>query len=238
MSCAGEWETRLPVRRPAYESATVRHIRISLELLDKCLMFLQTDSGIGSFSHPLEITLAELRKRRFAVPIASRAELISWVEVQIARLIPVKRAAMKEMREERKARFKAGIPRLYEERPGCIYRWLEGDSPAWGSFPILLTSGHQCTTPAEVDAAVQDFWVRKIWRKNAALDESACWQRFADSKFFAHIPRCEFPHEPWTLERVRRIVGHLREGSAPGVRGIPISLWKCLPDSFLQNVAT
>ena len=114
VSCAGEWETRPPVRRPAYESATVRHLRISLELLDKCSTFLQTDSGIGSFSHPLEVTLAELRKRRFAVPHASRAKLISWVEVQITRLIPEKRAAMKEMREERKARFKAGIPRLYE----------------------------------------------------------------------------------------------------------------------------
>ena len=104
-------------------------------------------------------------------------------------------------------------------------------------MPILLTSGAQCTTVEEVDATVQDFWVRKVWRKNVAIDAAACWQRFQQSCFFPFIPHCSFPHEPWTLDRIKRVLSQLREGSAPGLRGFPISLWKSLPDIFLTRLA-
>ena len=33
------------------------------------------------------------------------------------------------------------------------------------------------------------------------------------------------------------VLGHFRDGTSPGMRGIPISVWKLLPDLFLQRVA-
>ena len=138
------------------------------------------------------------------------------------------------MGRERLKRERGKIAKLWDERPGVIYRWLQADTPAWGSAPILLADGQQCLTVDAVDAAVQAFWVARVWRKNVETDEAAAWARFQESAFFKHIPRGQFPCEPWTLARVQAVVKKLREGSAPG---IPIAVWKCLPDEFLKGLA-
>jgi hypothetical protein len=39
------------------------------------------------------------------------------------------------------------------------------------------------------------------------------------------------------MERVRATLGGMREGSSPGVRGIPLAVWKSLPDTFLGRIA-
>ena len=42
----------------------------------------------------------------------------------------------------------------------------------------------QCTTVEEVDHAVQDFWVKRVWRMHAEVDAEAQWQQFESSLFF------------------------------------------------------
>ena len=38
-------------------------------------------------------------------------------------------------------------------------------------------------------------------------------------------------------ERVKRVPFRMREGSSPGLRAVPIALWKSLPDEYLTKVA-
>jgi len=102
-------------------------------------------------------------------------------------------AAVQVMRRDCVQRFQASIPKLWQEKPGVLYSWLQGDTPAWGSAPILMADGVQCITVKEVDAAVQAFWVDRVWRENARTDEEACWWRFQLSPFFPFISRCTFP---------------------------------------------
>ena len=66
---------------------------------------------------------------------------------------------------------------------------------------------------------------------------AASWEALQASPFFAFIPRCEWPHETWTVERVRVALGTMREKSSPGVRGIPLSVWKSLPADILGRVS-
>ena len=141
------------------------------------------------------------------------------------------------MRNERTKRWRDVIPQLWVDRPGAIYRWLVEDTPAWGSFPILNSSGSQCTTHAEVDAVVRAFWVNGVWNQHARKDAVQCWEAFQASLYFAYIPRCQWPHAPWSLARVKQVLRSMREASSPGVRGIPIGIWRSLPDSVLTRVA-
>ena len=40
---------------------------------------------------------------------------------------------------------------------------------------------------------------------------------------------------PWS--RVKMVVGHFRDGTSPGMRGIPTCVWKLFPDLFFQQIA-
>ena len=72
---------------------------------------------------------------------------------------------------------------------------------------------------------------------HASVDVDSSWAVFRASPFFTPIPHCQWPHESWSLERVRRTLGAMREGSSPGVRAIPLAVWKSLPDAILERVA-
>ena len=141
------------------------------------------------------------------------------------------------MGRERIKRERGKIAKLWDERPGLIYRWLQADTPAWGSAPILMADGQQCISVEAVDAAVKAFWVDRVWHKNVDTDAAAAWARFQESSFFKYIPRGNFSFEPWALARVQAVIKKLREGSACGLRGLPILVWKCLPDEFLKGLA-
>ena len=90
---------------------------------------------------------------------------------------------------------------------------------------------------AEVDAVVRAFWVDGVWNQHARKDAVQCWEAFQASLYFAYIPRCQWPHAPWSLARVKQVLRSMREASSPGVRGIPIGIWRSLPDSVLTRVA-
>ena len=59
---------------------------------------------------------------------------------------------------------------------------------------------------------------------HADVDITACWDAFQASPFFAHLPHCQWPYDTWTLQRVQTVLATMREGSAPGLRGIPIAV--------------
>ena len=203
-------------------------------------MYLQklraTTATMGSFSTSLLKVIADLRRRGFCPP-STRIELRQWVQDSITAVRSELTSALREMRAERVKRWQAQIPRLWKDQPRALYRFLHGDSAAWGATPIVDDAGQQCCTHAEVDTVVKAYWVDGVWRRLEHVDPSLSWAAFQASRFFHHIPHCTWPHESWSLERVRSVLGGMREGSSPGVRGIPLSIWKALPDSFLQRVA-
>ena len=114
---------------------------------------------------------------------------------------------------------------------------LEGNSPAWGSVPILTAPGTQCTTVQEVEDAVKGHWVDRAWRMHADVDAEESWAAFERSIFFECLPRCTLPHEPWTLERVKMVLAISATARLHGMRWIPTRVWKLLHDLFLQRVA-
>ena len=237
VAMAGGRSYRAPVRRRAYESSEVRRARASICLLGQCLALLLREVGVGSFSTPLRAYITRLRHRGLRPADSSRVALRTWVEGSIIEQREVLSAALRDMRSLRVQRWKDQVPGLWKQRPGALYRWLGGDSSSWGSSPILDTAGQQCTTLSEVDTAVQAYWVKGVWRMHEDVDVAASWEAFRASPFFAFIPRCEWPHETWTVERVRVALGTMREKSSPGVRGIPLSVWKSLPADILGRVS-
>ena len=72
---------------------------------------------------------------------------------------------------------------------------------------------------------------------HAEKDEGQRWAAFERSAFYPHLSHCVFPRADWTMERVLEVVRHFRDGTSPGVRGIPIGVWKSLPELFFKAVA-
>ena len=74
-------------------------------------------------------------------------------------------------------------------------------------------------------------------RKDASLDSVACWHSFLASPFGGFIPTATWPYSPWTGDRVRLVLHQMRESAAPGMLGIPIAVWRSLPDEWMAAVA-
>ena len=70
-----------------------------------------------------------------------------------------------------------------------------------------------------------------------AVDPVGCWHAFEQSEFSPFIPQLEWPHPQWTGPLVAAALGKMREGAAPGIPGIPLAVWKALPDAWLASVA-
>ena len=141
------------------------------------------------------------------------------------------------MRRVRHARWKGALPLLWQQRPAVIHHWLRATSPSWEFTPVLDETGMQCTSPPAVEAAVRRYWVDSVLRHHASVDEDTRWAAFSSSRFGSHIPTLHWPSTPWTGERVRSVLQRLREGASPGSLGIPISVWRCLPDPWMHAVA-
>ena len=110
-------------------------------------------------SRTLQELLTGLRQRGFHPPTFSRATITQWVAAKLVVARRALRDALQLMRSERQARWEDLVPKLWQDRPSVPYRWLEGNSPAWGCVPIQTATGMQCTTVQEVDGAVKGYWV-------------------------------------------------------------------------------
>ena len=129
------------------------------------------------------------------------------------------------------------LPELWRSPPAVVYGWLRGESASWGSTPILDAAGHQCMTAEAVDAAVCSFWVDSVLRRHAEVDGPARWEALLQSEFGPHIPVVTWPCLPWTVERVRAVLADMREGAASGPLGIPLAVWKLLPEAWHAALA-
>jgi hypothetical protein len=126
---------------------------------------------------------------------------------------------------------------LWRERPAVIHHWLQAPATAWGTYPILTEEGMQCTSVSEVDVTVRKFWVDNVLRRHASVDETQSWATLRESEFYPFIPKMRHAVQSWTGAKVGSVLGHLREGAAPGLPGIPIAVWKVLPPMWMDAIA-
>ena len=78
--CAGGWETRSTIQRPAYESPDAKRFHGHLRLLGTCSTVLHRESGLGSFSRQLTSLIADLHHRGLDAPTSSRWDLQQYVD--------------------------------------------------------------------------------------------------------------------------------------------------------------
>jgi hypothetical protein len=181
--------------------------------------------------------LERLQSLGIVFTTTSATELLSTVLTTTAGCRKELDALLRKLRGERQRRWKATLPGAWRERPAVIYHWLHAPRPQWGALPILDSAGEQCTTVQAVDAAVRSFWVEDVLRRHAGADTTSSWARFQESQFYTHIPKMQWPSSPWDGARVRDALFALREASAPGRLGIPISVWRSLPTPWADAVA-
>ena len=224
---AGGWQCRSTTPRAAYDSTVIRQLRRSLRLLGEARACMQRDllaARPGCFSHPLQTSLQQLRKRRLLPPSGPLPTLLLWADQSIRAHRAELTAARTALRRDRESRWSDSLPSTWAEHPGKLYSFLRETPRPLGSIPILAVSGMQCTTISEVDEACTNYWRDGVWCRHATVDSVERWRAFMASSFYKHLPRVQWPHLPWTLERVQATLRSMRSASAPGLRGIPLSV--------------
>ena len=239
VTLAGGWVTRPAHRRLAYDSDELRQLRRQLAALHRLAALLQHHPAArpGGWPWPVEKQLLEIARLNITLPYTTLTELTSSVSSASAARRTAIQKLEHDMRRTRQVRWRDALPQLWRDRPGVIYRYLEGARPLWGESPILDANGMQCTSPAAVDAAVRAYWVDEVLRRDAAVDPTVLWAAFLASPFGPFIPTANWPCLPWTAARVQHILRRLRASASPGQLGIPIAVWQALPDTFLAAVA-
>ena len=235
---SGGWVKRPPARQSAYESKEVRKLRRRLAVLHRLEAdILRCPVVPGCWPCKWERWLAELQREGVNLLQESMTALRVGVQTAMKEGRQQLERCLRQMRAARQTRWRELIPQLWRDRPGTVCGWLRGDSAAWGSTPILDAHGNQCTTVEAVDAAVQSFWVESVLRRHAGVDGEAMLQALLQSEFGGHIPHVDWPEETWTISRVRRVMASMREDAAPGQLGIPLAIWKSLPEEWLAALA-
>ena len=239
VALAGGWQLRPPTRRTAYDSNATRRLRSELILLRRLQSLVQRQQPLspGPWPHPWLQLIQRLQPLGITLPQSSVPSLL----IALRDLCGVRQAALdklnREMRQVRHTRWKSALPQLWQQRPAVIHHWLRSPSVPWGVLPIMDDAGHQCTTPATVDAAVRQYWVHTVLRHHATVDEEARWAAFNSSRFASHIPVLQWPSVPWSAHRVATVLRQMRQQSSPGTLGIPISVWRSLPTAWMASVA-
>ena len=239
VALAGGWVTRPARRRLAYDSNAIRQARQELAALHRLesMVRRQPTAQPGSWPYPLTQQISALQHLGIPLPTSSLPSLLTAITSESATRQAHLRKMQREMQHTRHLRWRDALPVNWRHHPGVVYRYLEGARPLWGEAPIIDNAGLQCTSPAAVDAAVRAYWVDEVLRKDASLDPIACWNSFLASPFGSFIPTASWPCLPWTGDRVRRVLQQMRESAAPGLLGIPIAVWRSLPDEWMSAVA-
>ena len=239
VALAGGWVTRPAARRQAYDSSDIRKVRGRLHTLHavETLARPLATLSMGCWPRPLVLLCDRLLRQKVALPRDSLGAL----RVAVTREIKAAREKLDELnrqqRRVRHARWRDRLPELWRERPGVVHHWLQAPTAAWGSTPIVDDAGQQCTSVAHVDQVVRQFWVDQVLRQHAMVDGESRWRAFQSSEFYPFIPQLCWSHQQWTGSTVQAALGKMKEGAAPGVPGIPLAVWKALPDPWLDVVA-
>ena len=239
VTLAGGWQSRPSTRRSAYDSAASRTVRRQLSALCRLQSHLQRAPSPcpGPWPHLWQLQLHQLQSLGVTLPQHSVPALCAALHATRQQLQARLHELNREMRHTRHSRWKSLLPQLWQQRPSVIHHWLHSPSAPWGTTPILDENGVQCTSVDSVDAAVRGYWVDTVLRHHATVDEEARWSAFQSSRFGSHIPTLQWPSVPWSGSRVRSILQRMREAASPGSIGIPISVWRSLPDSWMDTVA-
>ena len=243
VSLAGGWVTRPRHRRHAYDSNALRSARKTLALLHRLSSQLQSSisstASITPASWPRlwEQLLSQLEQQGLHLPRTTISALHTAVTAALRAQRTLVSQHTRELRQKRHQRWLHILPTLWHERPGVICHWLHALGAPWGTTPILEESGTQCTSVTAVDRAVQQYWVHQVLRRHSSVDEELSWASFLASPFAAHIPTLQWSAPLWTDERVRLVLGHMREGAAPGPLGVPLPVWKALPGAWHVAIA-
>ena len=241
VTLAGGWSARPPCRRAAYDSSGLRSARRRLAVLLHFDSLIHQAPGQGAVPGSWPLSWLQQLERVGSINIDPSATTVPALRAALSLAIRRCRDAVDllncKMRSERHARWRDQLPQLWRDRPGVIYHWLHAAGAPWGSTPILDESGLQCTTAVAVDAAVRAYWVDSVLRQHASVDPAAAWAKFLASQFGAFIPVSTWPTSAWTGDRVRAVLRRMREGAAPGMAGVPIAVWRALPDLWMTAVA-
>ena len=238
VSLAGGWIQRPAQRRQAYDSAAVRRVRRVLAMLYHLEQLTRAaPASPGCWPRTWEQLLASLRRRGVLLPRSTVVELRQAVVQEIFHARSEVDRLHREMRRARHVRWHAAIPRLWHDRPGVVNHSLQAPAATWGCNPIVDATGQQCLTVEAVDRAVQHYWVDEVLCQHRAVDGAARWWLFQESEFFPFVPVLNWPHSPWTGDRVAAALRLMCERSSPGLPNIPIAVWKALPPVWLEAVA-
>ena len=239
VAIAGGWVFRPRVRRLAYDSQALRVARrLLVDLNDLARLLRQlVSSPPGCWPRPVGQLLGRLAGAGLHFPQVSAAVMVPLVEHAAAEQRAVIHRITRELRRARHDRWANSLASLWQDRPGVVYHWLHAAGAPWGSLPVLDESGMQCTSVAAVDAAVRGYWVDQVLRRHAAEDGAVRWAAFQSSEFGNHIPTLSWPAPCWTAERVQLVLRRMREAAAPGSLGIPVAVWKALPEPWHAAVA-
>ena len=239
VALAGGWVTRPAIRRQAYDSVELRLARKVLGNLHSLSRLLRkvVAGSVGSWPRALFHLLDRLDRDGLHFPQQSAAGLLTLVDSAISTQRSLVARITRELRKLRHERWSGSLASLWRDRPGVVFHWLHAEGAPWGSTPILDAAGQQCTTVATVDASVQAYWVHSVLRQHAHADTDSLWGTFLASPFGSYIPKMQWPRLPWTGERVRHVMGRMREGAAPGSLGIPLAVWKVMPSALHEAVA-
>ena len=238
VSLAGGWASRPAVRRLAYDSAVVRRARRNLAALYHLERLSRAEVvAPGCWPRACEQLCDFLHRRGLSLPRTSLVELRSAVLLAIKQVRTEVDQVNRSMRQTRYTRWRDALPRLWHDRPGVVFHWLQAPSAAWGCTPIVDDTGQQCLTVESVDRAVRHYWVDQVLCQHQNVDSASQWRQFTESEFYPFVPVLTWHHAPWTGAAVAGALRSMSERSSPGLPHIPIAVWKALPAAWMEAIA-
>jgi hypothetical protein len=236
IAIAGGWK-KSHHGKPAYVSKSMFKIREVIWALRNVLKELMHRKQPGTMSTRLTHRIEELRKKNVTFESTNFVDMEKEVIERIRVLKKEMAVERCEMVNERRKKWKDKVETLWKTKPGTVYRWLRKEPSRWWCDPMLMPNKQAPRTEQEADLEMRRFWVEGILQKNDPNLEKSKWAAFRSSKFGSYCLRAQWTFSKWTGERVRTVLGEMKEKAAPGHRNIPISLWKCLPDEVMDSVA-
>ena len=247
---AGGRQARTKKPRRAYESRKVLCLRQDVNALNATEVELErwgrgTPGGGGRgivldrMPYGVEVRLKRLTERGICVRREGREILLEEVRKTRASKLELLKKEMQRMRYQRAKRWKDALPRVWQKSPGAIYGWLRDEKTSWGQAPLLGSDGKQLTSVGKVDAAVKEFWVEKVWRKEKPDEAEASWNTFQASEFAPFVGNVGrgWPEPRWTGELVKEVLRSMKQKAAPGMVGVPVGVWLALPSEWHDAVA-
>ena len=237
VAVAGGWKTKSRSGNAAYESKSIKKKRRGLAMLRSLMAELALFRKPGRWPSKVALKLIELEKNGFQLAKDDFEVLAKSVRENIATLKKEIFNETRTMMEERKKRWKDSVHSRWKKNPKQVYRWLRNEPARWWNDPMVMANGQLPKDEKEADAEMRRFWVNGVLRKNKPEEEDINWERFTASDFGSHLPVGDWSFTEWSGRRVLEVLKEMKESAAPGHRGIPLAVWKALPEACYEWIA-